>query len=393
MNPEPRAATICSRAQSAIPSSTKPLVTPLDLSVVYRFESLDHVDAHNAGEPGFSYARDGHPNATALAEKIAKLEGAERAIVCASGMGVTAAVVLGLLKTGDHVAIAEQHYGKTGLLFSELSRFGVETTTYDATRPETLKHAMRPTTRLVFAETISNPLVRVADLAALESIAHAGGALLVVDHTFAPLLCRPIGLGADFVYHSATKLIGGHSDLTLGVMAGPAETLHRLATVASTFGVTGNPFECWLAMRGLATLAIRVERTSASALELASRLMADPRLREVHYPGLAGHPDHELATRMFEGGFGAMMAIDLGSRSRVDQFIRSLKHIPFAPSLGDVSTTLSHPATTSHRTWSAEERLKRGIGDGLVRLSVGLEDVEDLWADIDAALPGSQAGS
>lgn len=375
-------------------SSTRPLVAPIELSVVYRFDSLDHVDAVYAGEPGFVYARDGHPNAAALADKVAALEGAERGLVCASGMGMTAAILLGSARSGDHVALAEQAYGKTGVLVGgELSRFGVESSTFDVTKPDGLRAVMRPTTRLVLVETISNPLVRVAELPALSEIAHEWGALLVVDHTFAPLLCRPLALGADLVYHSATKLIGGHSDLTLGVAAGGAELVTRLASVASTYGLTGNPFESWLAMRGMSTLSLRVERTSATALALAERMSGDCRVQMVHYPGLKSHPDHVLADRQFAGGFGAMLTMDLGVRNEADAFIRGLREIPFAPSLGDVSTTLSHPATTSHRSWTAAERRKREIGDGLIRLSVGLEDVAELWADIDGALGAMKAGA
>lgn len=387
MDVPPRPETTCARTPPAAPTTTVPLVPPLDLSVVYRFDSLDHVDRVYAGDPGYVYARDGHPNAAALAAKLAALERAEAGLVCASGMGVAAAILLGLARAGDHVALAQQAYGKTGaLIATELARFGLESTTFDVTDDRALLDAVRPSTRLVWVETISNPLVRVADLARLADRAHGAGAKLVVDHTFAPLLCRPLELGADLVYHSATKLIGGHSDLTMGVVLGPAGDLARLAAVASTFGLTGNPFESWLALRGLATLGLRVERTSRTALDLARRLADDERVASTHYPGLTDHPDHETAARQFVGGFGAMLAIDLGDRRAADSFIRRLEHIPFAPSLGDVSTSLSHPATTSHRTWSPEERSRQGIGDGLIRLSIGIEALEDLWIDIDRAL-------
>jgi cystathionine beta-lyase/cystathionine gamma-synthase len=302
-------------------------------------------------------------------------------------MGAEAAALLTLLDGGGHVALSEGVYGKTVRLVRELGRFGVTHALFDATRPETLRDALTPRTRVVFAETLSNPLVRLADIPALAEAAHAAEAALVIDHTFAPLLCRPIAMGADLVAHSGTKLIGGHSDLTLGLLAGPRGLIDRASVVASTFGLTGNPFESWLAMRGLATLALRSERACANALELAGRLERHPKVRAVHYPGLASHPDHGRASRALRGGFGTIAAIDLGGRDEADAFLRALHDaIPFAPSLGDVATTLSHPASTSHRGQSPEDWARQGITPGLVRLSVGLEDAGDLWAEMSAAL-------
>ncbi len=232
--------------------------------------------------------------------------------------------------------------------------------------------------------------MRVADVAGLAEVAKSAGVALAVDHTFAPLLSRPIALGADLVVHSATKLIGGHSDVTLGLVVGRKATIDRLANLASTFGLTGNPFDSWLALRGFSTLALRVQRTSANALELAGRLERHPAVSSVLYPGLASHPDHALAARAFRDGSGAMLSFDLGSRDRADAFIRALKHIPYAPSLGDVSTTLSHPTTTSHRFQSPEQWAAQGITPGLIRLSVGIEDVGDLWRDLEQALGCSE---
>jgi cystathionine beta-lyase/cystathionine gamma-synthase len=389
--PDPRPDTVCARPAGDPASRTAPLAPPLYLSAVYRVEGLDQIDALYEGrEAGFIYARDGHPNASALAAKVAALEGAEAALVCASGMGAEASVFLAALAQGDHVALADGLYGRSSALVRrELARFGVEHTLFDATRPETLRHALTPETRLVFAETLSNPLVRLADVSGLAEVARTAGALLVIDHTFAPLLCRPLELGADAVVHSATKLIGGHSDLTLGLLAGSRAMVGRASEVASTFGLSGNPFESWLAMRGMATLALRSSRACASALTLAERLSGHDKVAAVHYPGLPGHPDHALAVRVLRGGFGAIVTIDLATRERADAFIRALEHIPFAPSLGDVATTLSHPATTSHRGLSPEQRAALGITPGLVRLSIGLEDPDDLWGELDRALRGA----
>ncbi len=254
---------------------------------------------------------------------------------------------------------------------------------------------MTPATRIVFTETLSNPLLRLADIAGLAAITRPAGVILAVDHTFAPLLCRPIALGADVVTHSVTKSIGGHSDVTLGALVGRSDWIKRTAHVASTFGLTGNPFDSWLALRGMATLAVRTDRACANALELARRLEAHPAVERVHYPGLASHPDHDLATRTLTGGFGSIVTFDVGGRDQADSLIRGLRHIPYAPSLGDVSTSLSHPTTTSHRSQTPEQWARQGITPGLIRLSVGIEAVDDLWADLAtpwANRPGQSRG-
>jgi cystathionine beta-lyase/cystathionine gamma-synthase len=381
-------ATTCARAVEPPPSKTEPLAPPIQLSSVYRVFGLDQIDALYEGEtPGFTYSRDGHPNASQLALKVAELEGAEGALVCASGMGAESAVLLSSLAQGDDVALSDGLYGKTvALVGRELARFGVTHRLFDPTRPESLREVLTPRTRVVFAETISNPLVRVADIPGLAEVAEAASAALVIDHTLAPLLCRPLQMGAVAVTHSLTKLIGGHSDLLLGVLAGKLAVLERAAAVASAFGLNGNPFESWLALRGLSTLSVRSQRVCANALGLAGRLAGHARVKRVHYPGLPSHPDHARAARMLEGGFGSIVTIDLGGRGEADAFIRSLKLIPFAPSFGDVSTTLSHPATTSHRGQTHEQWARQGITAGLIRLSVGLESADDLWDDLAAAL-------
>lgn len=387
-DPRPDPATTCARAADEPRLRTLPLAPSLHLSSVYRVEDLDQIDALNAGrEAGFIYARDGHPNASQLARKVAALEGAEAALVCASGMAAEAAVFLAMLGPGDQIALSDGLYGRTMVLVRrELSRFGIGHQLFDATRPESLREVLTPATRLAFTETLSNPLVRLADIEGLAEVARDAGVPFVVDHTFAPLLCRPLELGAQAVTHSATKLIGGHSDLTLGLIAGSHEIVGRASAVATTFGLTGNPFESWLALRGTATLALRSARACSTALWLAERLASHESVVAVHYPGLPRHPDHARAARLLKGGFGAIVTIDLGGRSEADAFIRGLRHIPFAPSLGDVATTLSHPATTSHRGQTAEQWARQGITPGLVRLSIGLEDPGDVWDDIQQAL-------
>jgi cystathionine beta-lyase/cystathionine gamma-synthase len=384
----PDPATTCARPPIANPSRTPPLAPPLLLSSVYEFSGIEQVDAvYQGSETGFVYARDGHPNAAQLAAKVAAIEGGESALVCASGMAAESALMLAMLDQGDRVALADGLYGRTGMLVTkELARFGIGHDFFDQSRPETLRDALTPRTRLAFVETLSNPLLRMADIEGLAEIARPAGVTLAVDHTFAPLLCRPLELGADVVIHSATKSIGGHSDVTLGLLVGSKGLIDPLAPIASTFGLTGNPFDSWLALRGIATLAVRTDRACANALELARRLERHPGVEKVNYPGLAGHPDHALASRVLKGGFGHMVSFDVGSRSRAESFIRGLAHIPYAPSLGDVSTTLSHPTTTSHRSQTPEQWARQGITPGLIRLSVGIEAVEDLWRDLDHAL-------
>jgi cystathionine beta-lyase/cystathionine gamma-synthase len=378
--PMPDPATTCARPPVVQPSRTPPLAPPLQLSSVYEFSGIEQVDAFYEGrEAGYVYARDGHPNGAQLAAKVAALEGGESALVCGSGMAAESALMLAMLDQGL--------YGRTTLLVArELARFGIGYDLFDQSRPETLREALTPTTRLAFVETLSNPLLRMADVEGLAAITKPAGVTLAVDHTFAPLLCRPIELGADVVIHSATKSIGGHSDVTLGLLVGSKVLIDRLAPIASTFGLTGNPFDSWMALRGVATLAVRSDRACANALELARWLDRHPGVTRVNYPGLPGHPDHGLAKRVLRGGFGAMISFDLGGRPQADAFIKALQHIPYAPSLGDVSTTLSHPTTTSHRSQTPEQWARQGITPGLIRLSVGIEAVEDLRLDLDAAL-------
>lgn len=383
-------ATRCARAPEPPRSITEPLSPPIQLASVYRVAGLDEVDALFEGRAdGFFYARDGHPNAAQLADKLAKLEGAEAGLICASGMGAIAATVLTLTEQGGRVLLSDGLYGKTTtLVVRELSRFGVEHGFFDPTRPDSLREALgeAPDASLVVAETLSNPLLRACDLEGTAAVANAAGVPLLVDHTFAPLLCKPIAMGVTLVAHSLTKLISGHADVTLGAVVGPRDLIARIRAVGSTFGQIGNAFDAWLAMRGAVTLPLRVERSSRTALELARRLEAHPKVARASYPGLPSHPDHVLARRMFGDRFGAMIAFDVEARERADRLIRGLRAIPFAPSLGDAQTTVSHPCTTSHRGQDPEALRRTGVTPGLIRVSVGLEDVDDLWADFAQAL-------
>jgi cystathionine beta-lyase/cystathionine gamma-synthase len=396
--PPPDRATLCARPGEPPPAATRPLAHPIQPSSVYRIESLDQIDAlYDGRESGYFYARDGHPGAEHLAHALARLEGAASGLVCASGMAAEAALFLHALGPGATIALSDGLYGKTGRLAEDhLGRWGLKTRTFDATQADTLAEVLATTDdcRLVFVETISNPLVRVADLEGLtDTIArHGSGAILVVDNTFSPYICRPLEWGATAVTHSLTKLIGGHSDVTLGFLGGPEPLVTGARGSMSAFGMSGSPFDSWLTLRGLATLPVRSDRACANALDLAGRLAASRAVNAVNYPGLTTHLDHARAARLLSGGFGAMMSIDLATRDRADQFIRRLAHhIPFAPSLGDVATTLSHPATTSHRGQSTEQWSRQGITPGLVRLSIGLEDSRDLWRELSGALDSLDA--
>jgi cystathionine beta-lyase/cystathionine gamma-synthase len=386
--------TVCARGPTVSVSGVRPLAPSIEISSVYCLADLDQVDAlYNGQATGFIYARDGHPNAAQLAGKLARLEGGETGLVCASGMGAIGATMLSLLGQNDHLLISDGIYGKTSSLVTNwLWRWGIEHDVFDpSTSDATLRALVRPATRLIFTETISNPLLRVPDLGVLARIADEAGIPLIVDNTFAPLLCRPIEHGASLVIHSATKMIGGHSDLTLGVLVGARRLVEQARVVASTMGQTGNPFESWLALRGLATLSLRIDRAAATALELARRLEGHQNVERVVYPGLSSHPDFDLARLYLDASGGTMVTIDLATRGRADALIKSLRSIPFAPSLGDVQTTLSHPATTSHRGQDDARLARQGITPGMVRLSIGLEHPEDLWCELCEALDGLPA--
>lgn len=329
-------------------------------------------------EPGFVYQRDGHPNAVAIAEKCRLLHGAEKAAVTSSGMSALSLALLSQAKSGDHLIISDRLYGRSlALLVKEAGRLGIEATVVDTCDLAATQGALRATTRMIVVETITNPTLRVPDLAALAEIA-AGKAELLVDNTFAsPIVCRPLEFGAAFAMESLTKIMNGHSDVMLGLLAGPARLWGRVADALSSWGLASSPFDCWLAERGLATLHLRAERACSNALAAAEFLAESAELERVDYPGLASHPDHAIAVRQFGKQFGWMVTIHLcGGRSAAEAFLRGAARIPFCPSLGEVSTTLSHPESTSHRSFTSELRAKLGITGGTIRLSIGTESPE-----------------
>ncbi len=357
-----------------------PLVPPLYQSSVYTLPDLDGLDRiMNAEAPGFIYARDGHPNARQLAADLATLEGATWGVVCGSGMGAISALVLPLVGQGDRIVAGSRLYGRTTQFFKEeLARFGVETSLVDANDLDEVRKALETPAKLLFVETMSNPLCRVVDVEALARLARPRGCRLAVDNTFAsPVLCRPLDLGADLVMESLTKIIGGHSDVTLGFVGGKGDLLPEVSRAVSVWGLAANPFDCWLTMRALPTLSLRLKAASANALALADWLPKQRGVTRVVYPGRDDHPDYALANRVLTGGFGHMLCFELdGGREAVNRFMRKAKGVPFSPSLGHTTTTCSHPATTSHRYASPAEKKRQGITDGLIRLSVGIEDLD-----------------
>jgi cystathionine beta-lyase/cystathionine gamma-synthase len=393
---QPDPSTLCARAAAPRESSSQPLTPPIELSAVYCLADLDHVDALYQGDaPGFIYAREANPNAVQLGDKLARLEGGEAGLVCASGMGAIASVFLALLGQNDHLLVSDGIYGKTtALVTRQLPRWGISHNLFDPMDLGSLRSMLKPATRLIFAETLTNPLLRLAELDSLATVARQAGIPLIVDNTFAPLICRPIEHGASLVVHSVTKMIGGHSDLTLGAVVGDAKLVDQARVLATTLGQTGNSFESWLALRGLATLGPRFTRACQTSLALARHFESHRAIARVYYPLVPSHPDFTRTDRYLKGGAGAIVTIDLGSRTRADRLIKGLSSvIPFAPSLGDVQTTLSHPFTTSHRGQDDIQLARQAITPGLIRVSVGLEDPDDLWREFQEALDAVEAGS
>lgn len=371
---------------------TRPLVPPLYQTCVYTFPDLDALDrVMGHEEPGFIYARDGHPNASQLAAHLTTMEAGDWSIVCGSGMAAISAIFLALLEKGSRVLASNRLYGRTTqLLNQELIRYGVRTTFVDVNNLDEVREALVTPTRLLFLETMSNPLLRVPDLERLVELAHSRDCLVVVDNTFAtPELVKPLALGADLVMESLTKMIGGHSDITLGLVSGRAEYQNEIKQIVSIWGLSSNPFDCWLTERGLATLPLRMRAACANAEGLANWLVKQPGVTRVVYPGLPEHPDHDLTRRLCGGRFGNMLCFEVaGGREGVNRFMRQAPGVPFSPSLGNTTTTQSHPGTTSHRYVSPAEKERQGITDGLIRLSVGIEDLAKIQEEMGRGLHG-----
>jgi cystathionine beta-lyase/cystathionine gamma-synthase len=382
--------TLAVHAGREAPERVFPLVPPLYQSTVFVFDDLDEVDAVFDGRmAGYSYSRLGNPNADQLARAVAELEGLPAGVSTSSGMAaIHAALWACLTPERRRIVTAEGIYGGTYYLFEEVLRpSGIDVAYVPVDDLERLRRAVDRETAVLYAESMSNPNLRVADLPALGEIASRAGARFVVDNTFAtPCLVRPAEHGAEIVVHSATKFLDGHHNALAGVAVGSKDLVDRMRRFNGVTGGTIDPFCAWLVLRGLRTLAVRVERQSATALALAGKLIAHPAVKAVHYPGLAGHPDHAVALRLFLGGFGSILSFDLGAMPPAERFMQALRIIRFAPSLGGFDTTIMHPGLTSHRSVPRAAREAAGIGDGLIRMSVGCEDQTDLWDDITQGL-------
>lgn len=336
---------------------------------------------------GFEYARTQNPTRLALEKNIAALEGAEFGYAFASGMSAIDAV-LKLVKGGEHVILGDNTYGGTYRLFSRvLSNYGVEHTLVDTSDVTGIEQAFRPNTKMVFVETPTNPVMTVTDLSAVAEIAHARGVKVVCDNTFmSPYLQRPMDFGVDIVVHSTTKYLNGHSDSVGGFVAlNDAEDAEWIKFIQNSVGAILSPFDSFLVLRGTKTLAVRMEAHDRNGRQVAAFLAEHPGVQKVHYPGLVSHPQHEVAKRQ-QRGFGGMVAFETGSLDNARKVLERVRLCTLGESLGGVESLISHPATMTHASVPAEKREKIGITDGLVRVSVGIEDVEDIIADLDAAL-------
>jgi O-succinylhomoserine sulfhydrylase len=342
-------------------------------------------------EESFTYSRFGNPTVMMMERRLAALEGTSSCIATGSGMSANLLLLMGLLKAGDHVLCSRSVFGSTlRLIQNDMGRFGVESSFVSQTDLDEWRAALRPNTRLLLAESPTNPLTDVCDIAALADIAHRGGAVLAVDNSFcSPALQTPARLGADFVVHSGTKYLDGQGRVIAGALCGAQDVLRaRFYPLMKTAGLTLSPFNAWVVLKGMETLAVRMHAQSASALHMAQWLGQQPQVARVHYPGLAAHPQHALAMRQQGGSGGAVLAFDVmgegaeALRARAYAVIDAAQVCSLTTNLGDTKTTICHPATTSHGRLTEQQRQAAGIGQGLVRLAVGLEDVEDLKADL-----------
>jgi cystathionine beta-lyase/cystathionine gamma-synthase len=377
-------ATRAVHAGQAPDPTTGAIMTPVYLTSTYVQEWPDR-------HKGFDYSRADHPTRAALEKNLASLECAKFGLCFASGVAATSTVIEAL-SSGDHVLCGNDLYGGTYRVFTKVfARFGMTFSFVDTTDLAAVEAAFTPKTKVVWIETPSNPLLRICDIRAIAKLAHAKGAKLVVDNTFAsPALQRPLALGADVVVHSTTKYLGGHSDVIGGAILTSDTALHaEYKFLQKSVGAVPGPLDCFLLLRGTKTLPLRMERHNTNGMIVAKHLLAHPEVAKVHYPGLPTHPGHELAKGQM-CGFGGMISFELkGDLERAKRMISSCKIFSLAESLGGVESLISHPASMTHGSIPREERLKAGLVDGLIRLSVGVEDAADLTADLDSAIVAS----
>ena len=360
--------------------ATGAVVQPIHLATTFAQQG---VGKHK----GFEYSRSGNPTRAALEECLAGLEDAKHGLAFSSGLGAETTLLL-LLGPGDHVIYMEDVYGGTFRLFDKVfKRYGLTFTAVDAGDMNAVDRSITRATRLVWLESPTNPLLRIVDIDAVSEVAHSHGAMVCVDNTFAtPYLQQPLRLGADLVVHSSTKYIGGHSDVVGGaIMTNNDELEQRLRFHQNAVGAVPSPFDCWLLLRGIKTLALRVDRQSQNAMEVAQALEKNKAVKKVHYPGLASHPGHAVASRQMRM-FGGMVSFEVADEAAALRTLERLKLFALAESLGAVESLAEHPALMTHASMPASERKRVGVGEGLIRLSIGVEDVADLIADLESAL-------
>ena len=385
------------RETMAVRAGIEPSQYGENSEALYLSSSFVQPDAETAArrfagtEEGYTYSRTSNPTVAAFEHRLAALEGTESAIGASSGMGAILMLCMGLLKAGDHVVCSRSVFGSTlNLIGRDFGKFGVQTTFVSQTEVAEWRAALRPETKLLFAETPTNPLTDVCDIAALAELAHSVGALLVVDNCFCtPALQRPAELGADLIIHSGTKYLDGQGRVLAGAICGPAKYIRDVFDpVVRTAGMALSPFNAWVVLKGLETLGIRMQAQCAGALELARWLEAQPKVARVYYPGLPSHPQHQLAMRQQSGQGGAVVSFDVHGdnpealRRNAFHVIDHTRVMSITANLGDTKTTITHPATTSHGRLKEEQRQAAGIGQGLVRVAVGLEHLDDLEADL-----------
>ena len=362
---------------------------PVYNASVFAFPDADEGAAiHNYQKEGYFYGRLGNPTQTALEKAVAELEGAAGAYALASGMAAVSAAILSNVNSGDHIVAPESMYSTTTLFLRDLQeKFGIETTFVDAENAENYLDAVKDNTKLFWLETPSNPLLKITDIESVAKIARSKNIITAIDNTFAtPYNQRPLEFGVDLIIHSATKYFGGHSDLTAGVIAGNVEFIDRARnTIGKLYGGNIAPQVAWLVLRGIRTLALRMERHNKNAYAVANMLSSHPKVEAVFHPGLANHPNHDVAAKQMTG-FGGMIAFDVGSVEAGKTLVNNVEVCTLATSLGGVETIIQHSASMTHATLPREERLKAGVTDGLIRLSVGIENEHDLINDLENAL-------
>ena len=370
-----------------------PEVQPVYMTSVFAFDDIESVDDIYEGRAeGYIYSRIKQPNNDAVASVLADIEGAEAGVVFSSGMAAIVTSIISVVKAGDHIISSPVLYGGVrDYLENEIKRFGVEVSFVDFSDPENIKKAVKSNTKLIYTESISNPLIEVPDIEAVAKVAHENNALFFIDNTFgSPIVINPIKFGADVVLYSATKYLGGHSDLVGGAAVGRKDLIDAITKKLVIYGATLGPAESWLLARSLRTLELRVTRQSENALKVAKYLEKHEKVSKVYYAGLESSKYHALADKYFNKGlYGGMLSFDIqGGSEDAKTIVKSLGFIKNVPSLAGTSTSVSYPAGTSHRAYSREELYKAGITMGLLRLSIGIEDADDIIAAIDEALKG-----